>query len=204
MSFKSKDITGQRFGRLVAIKRLEKDKWGSYYWLLKCDCGNYTKTVIGNLTGGSVKSCGCLAAECMPPSGFKHGGSRTKLYHVWDAMRERCNNPNNRFYDRYGGRGITICKEWDDFAVFREWAYANGYVEGEVDIDRIDNDKGYSPDNCRWTSHRENLANTHRKITDVVNGEELTLSAMAIKYGKKYHTVYTRYIRGKRGNDLIA
>ena len=203
MSF-SKDITGQRFGRLIAVKQLEKNKWGSYYWLLKCDCGNYTKAVIGNLTCGSIKSCGCLGAECKPPLGLKHGGSRTKLYHVWDAMRERCNNPNNKAYPRYGGRGITVCKEWDDFAVFREWANANGYVEGEVDIDRIDNDKGYSPENCRWTSHRENLANTHRKITDIVNGEELTLSDMAIKYGKKYRTIYTRYIRGKRGNDLIA
>lgn len=96
-------------------------------------------------------------------NGTKHGGSGTRLYNVWTQMHQRCNNPNQRGYEYYGGRGISVCDEWHDFGVFREWAMANGYDEnaprGQCTIDRIDNDGNYEPGNCRWTTTAEQLKN---------------------------------------------
>ena len=84
----------------------------------------------------------------------KHGGRNSKLYRIWSNMKDRCNNPDCKVYSDYGGRGIKVCKEWiDDFSAFQKWALANGYKEG-LTIDRKDNDKGYSPDNCRWTDRK--------------------------------------------------
>lgn len=139
----------------------------------------------------------------MPPVMIKHGMSRSKLYHVWVSMKQRCNNENNRNYGRYGGRGISVCKEWDEFEPFMKWSLENGYREGQVELDRKDNEKGYCPDNCRFVSHKENLRNTHRKLYQVINGENITLSEAAEKYGINYRLIYQRYRRGNRGDKLI-
>ena len=154
------------------------------------------------LRSGHTKSCGCYAVE-FGFTGKRHGKSRTKLYNVWVAMRQRCTNPNDPNYARYGGRGISVCEQWEQFEAFEKWALTNGYVEGEVDLDREDNDKGYTPDNCRFISHCDNLRNTHRKCHDVINGEDITLAAASEKYGISYALIYQRYKRGKRGSDLI-
>lgn len=160
---KPKNVEGMRFGHLVAIKRTEK-KGDTYQWLCKCDCGNMTEVLVSNLTSGSTKSCGCMRK---PPVMRKHGflsrGKRPeKLYGVWVSMKQRCFNPNDVNFFRYGGRGISVCEEWkDDYEAFRNWALANGYKQG-LELDRKDNDKGYSPENCRFVTHRENLLNTHR------------------------------------------
>lgn len=144
-----------------------------------------------------------------PPLLIKHGllkkgKKREKLYNIWVAMKQRCNNPNDANFARYGGRGIKVCKEWmDDYITFKSWCLDNGYKEG-LDLDRKDNDGGYNPMNCRFITHRENLANTHRRIHDVINGEDISLSDAAYKYGLSYKLLYNRYKRGKRGNDLIA
>lgn len=199
------DLTGRKYGRLTVVGEHHRSEKSGYYWTCLCDCGNTAIVSGGNLRGGSTKSCGCLSAECKPPLGTKHGMSRTKLHNIWIAMKQRCTNPNDANYDRYGGRGIQVCDEWSDsFEVFRDWALANGYVEGKTDLDREDNDKGYSPDNCRFISHRDNLRNTHRKLHDVINGEDITLSEAAEKYGISYRLIYQRYKRGKRGDALIG
>lgn len=197
------DITGERFGRLVAVE-VDHSGPGGRYWLCQCDCGNTAVALCADLRSGTTKSCGCLAAECSPPDTTTHGMSKTKLYGVWVAMRQRCENPNDRNYARYGGRGIAVCDEWKSFEPFREWALANGYIEGKTDIDREDNDKGYSPENCRFISHKDNLRNTHRKLHDVINGEDITLSEAAEKYGISYRRIYQSYKRGKRGDALIG
>lgn len=93
-----------------------------------------------------------------------HGASNTLLYGLWGKMRQRCDNPANKSYSRYGGKGIRVCQEWDeDYAAFRDWAYANGYIEG-LTLDRVDPDQGYGPSNCRWLSRSENsrYATTYR------------------------------------------
>lgn len=175
----AKDITGQKFGRLTALRRDygEHSRNGAY-WVCKCDCGREHVVLGANLRTGRVRSCGCASIEHSRNMGKANkggngggrpaGGERLyvkerRLYNVWKGMRERCNYKDWPQYKDYGGRGITVCEEWNDFKTFMKWAYENGYDKnakrGECTIDRIDNDKGYTPDNCRWASMSVQLSN---------------------------------------------
>ncbi len=119
---------------------------------------------------------------------------RTKLYRVWDSMKQRCNNPNRKDYDRYGKRGINYCEEWEKFRNFKEWAQNNGYGEG-LTLDRIDNDKGYSPDNCRWVTHKMQNNNKRNNVYVTIKGRTQTLAQWAEEFGVNYKTVYSRIHR---------
>ena len=158
------DLTGQRFGRLLVVKRAGSDKQKRAKWECQCDCGNEAVVVSSYLINGETKSCGCLIRETIGNMNLSHGCSGTRLYGVWMHMKERCYKPSQKSYHRYGGRGITVCDEWrNDFGKFHEWAMENGYDEnaprGQCTIDRIDNDKGYSPDNCRWADMKTQIHN---------------------------------------------
>lgn len=165
---KIKDIRGQRFGLLVAIEPTgETSTNGAKIWKCICDCGNVTLLSTNHIN--TKKSCGCLrknSIENLKASHPTHGGEGTRLYGVWHHMKQRCENPHNNRYHIYGGRGITVCDEWHDFAKFRDWAIANGYDEnaprGACTIDRIDNDKGYDPDNCRWVDMKTQCSNKRK------------------------------------------
>lgn len=171
------DLTGQRFGRLTVIKLLdERSKHGEKIWLCKCDCGNEKKAVSSYLRSGETKSCGCYQKEMASKFNSFHHLSKHKLYRKFMKMIARCENPNNPSYKDYGARGITICKEWrEDFMKFYEWSINNGYSE-DLSIDRIDNDKGYSPDNCRWTTklRQNNNRRTSRYLE--YDGKRMTIA----------------------------
>ena len=154
------DLVGTRFGKLVVIR---KDKPNPSYngcmWLCKCDCGNLTVANGQNLKSGNTTSCGCYGFERRRRSVTKHGKTGTRIYRIWKAMHTRCLNPNSPPYKYYGGRGIDICEKWlNDFETFHSWAIDNGYQEN-LTIDRIDTNKGYSPDNCRWITMAEQNKN---------------------------------------------
>jgi hypothetical protein len=159
------DLAGQRFGDLLVTEYVGfQSKNNQSMWVCRCDCGNLTTVARNNL--GKTRSCGCYKRNKMREQMYKHGAKGTPLYSTWKGMRSRCNNPNNSNYHNYGGRRIQVCPEWDDFLAFREWANANGYVPG-LQIDRIDNDKGYSASNCRWVTPAMQARNkrTNRMMT---------------------------------------
>ena len=162
-----KDLTGLRFGRLVVTSREGSSPDGCASWHCKCDCGRDCVVEGAKLRKGNTKSCGCLHSDMARSRRIKHGMSGTRLYKVWKSMLQRCLNPSNKNYSRYGGRGISVCSEWrSDFLSFYDWAIANGYDDTapfqECTIDRIDNDKGYSPDNCRWCDQKTQNKNKSR------------------------------------------
>lgn len=155
-------LEGERYGKLVVMEEAESiySKTGKMIrrWKCKCDCGNITIVRHGDLRNGSTVSCGCYNYE-KESAAKTHGYSRTKLGNVFEGMKQRCNNPKNKNYEKYGGRGIKICTEWlNDPKKFFDWAIKNGYKEG-LSIDRIDVNGNYEPDNCRWADNEAQCLN---------------------------------------------
>lgn len=166
------DMTGKRYGRLIVIGRHGSSKDGLATWICKCDCGRDCVVEGAKLRKGNTRSCGCLHDEKARQRRLSHGQSGTRLYAVWKTMVQRCRNPANKNYDRYGGRGIDICDEWArDYQLFHDWAMNNGYDPNapvqKCTIDRIDNDKGYCPANCRWVDMKvQNNNRSNRRMCD--------------------------------------
>lgn len=164
------DLNGMRFGSLVA-RSLVGSKGGNALWLFKCDCGAEHIAQARHVKSGATKGCGCGRANNDWPHPPIHGDANrdaiTKLYRVWQTMRQRCNNPRSKAYRWYGAIGISVCAEWGEFAKFREWATGAGYSEG-LAIDRIDPSHGYEPGNCRWVTPAENSSRSRRwgTVTD--------------------------------------
>lgn len=176
------DLTGQKYGKLTVIEelpyRINKNGKKEYGWLCQCECGEYKETYTHLLRTGSTWRCDkCANADGV---GIKHHASQTKLYHIWQQMKERCFNPNSRNYYLYGARGITVCDEWKEFSNFQSWALANGYDENanhrtDCSLDRIDNDGDYSPDNCRWVDAKTQLRNRRNTRYHPYHGQLLTI-----------------------------
>lgn len=189
------DIIDKRFGRLVVIRRSGSDKSGKATWLCKCDCGSSVILNTSRLTTGNTRSCGCLRKEEARRNKLHHGRSHTRTHNIWVAMRKRCNNVNASNFYLYGGRGIKVCSEWD---VFENFLNDMGQCPGpKYSIDRIDNSKGYSKDNCRWGTRTIQNNNTRRNRRIEMLGRNLTLSEWAMEAGLSYGTLYSRIFESK-------
>lgn len=198
------DLTGQTYGRWHVIERA-KNKGNATMWKCKCICEKGTiRDVAGyTLRKGFSKSCGCLHNELLVERCTKHGYAKQvkkeRLYAIWSSMKKRCYNSNSQYFHDYGGRGITICVEWLDkengSKNFIEWAKSNGYKEN-LEIDRIDNDKGYSPDNCRWATEKEQANNKRNNHYITYNGERHTKKEWAEIKGLTYSALTHRIDRG--------
>lgn len=163
------DLIGQRFGRLTVVEYVGM-RGNNSFWHCVCDCGNKVDVSSGKLRSGWTQSCGCLHKELLSLRNKSHGKSGTRGYVLYASMKDRCYNEKSAEYHRYGGRGISVCDEWlSDFDLFYRWLIDSGYEEdaprGVFTIDRIDNDGGYSPDNCRLISIQQQ--NRRRKEVEV-------------------------------------
>lgn len=195
---KAPDMSGQKYGRLTVIS-YAGHKGGRPAWKCLCDCGKETVVQGRHIRSGAIKSCGCLLSELSAEQGRKsatHGMARTRLYHEWIGMKQRCNDPNYHGYDDYGGRGITICEEWrESFETFRDWALANGYRD-DLTIERKNVNGHYCPGNCKWATAEEQANNrrNNRKITYM--GETHTIAQWAEITGLSYSAIRGRLMRG--------
>lgn len=185
------DLTNQKFERLTVVRYL-----GDGYWECSCDCdGKLIRTKGSSLRTGHTKSCGCIHREAAGLQGArnkKHGDVNTRLYKIWINMKARCSNPNREDYKRYGGNGIEVCSEWEnDFESFKEWSIANGYQEN-LTIDRKDNGRGYTPDNCRWVTNKTQQRNTKRNHFISYKGQTKCISEWAEELGIKADIIYSR------------
>ena len=196
------ELVGVRFGRLV-VKECHHSTGGRVFWLCNCDCGNQSVVRHGNLTSGNTKSCGCLGEESRRKN-MEHAANmvathrysnKERLYTIWARMRQRCRNPRYNRANSYYEKGITVCKEWDDYLVFREWAYANGYRD-DLSIDRIDNDGNYCPENCRWATPKEQANNRSSNHLITFRGETLTIREWALRMKMAESTLSSRLLRG--------
>jgi hypothetical protein len=154
---KAVNRAGHKYGMLTVIRRAYKPGKNAY-WLCECECGKEVEVSACNLRSGNSKSCGCSTNRFISEKNTKHGLTNHPIYSVWEHIRSRCNYEKNNRYHRYGGRGISICKEWEDSETFVKWALESGWKPG-LQIDRIDNDGDYCPENCRFVTPGENTYN---------------------------------------------
>lgn len=205
------NLIGNTYGRLTVVDTAEDLVSASGYhtvmWKCRCECGELVTVRGKSLKGGVTKSCGCFQRDEMSERASKHGGFGSRLYAVWNSMRQRCNNENHRAYENYGGRGISICKEWDDFSKFREWAASSGYDEtaprGKYTLDRVDVNGDYSPSNCRWVDMRSQANNRRCSIQLEHDGETLNLHEWAERVGLDYTTIWKRYSKGLPADEIL-
>ena len=201
------DLTGKRFGRWFVIERAPDKVNGtrhSVMWSCRCDCGT-TKVVSGeNLKQGFTKSCGCLSVETAAARQRIHGSSGTRLYRIWKGMKERCTYKKHVRYSSYGGRGISVCDEWqNDFQAFYDWSMANGYRE-ELSIDRIDPNGNYTPSNCRWVNIEVQANNKRNNHYIEINGERKTLEDWCKQLNLKHQTVSKRLNLGWSPEEALG
>lgn len=206
---KSNELIGRKFGSLTVIEeseRVGKNKRA----LCLCDCGKHSTVIIYNLKNGHTRSCGCLRVRVATESNTSHGLSKTRFYQCWRDMIDRTTREKNSSYESYGGRGIKVCEQWEMFESFASDMYEN-YLEhsetnGELNttLDRINNDKGYNKDNCRWATVKIQSSNKRSNKRFLVKGQLLTVKEISDKFDLEYAAVRKRVSLGWNSDDLIS
>ena len=199
------DLVGETLNKLrvVEFTGYSHPKRGKVY-RCECVCGNTVDVPTAYIRKKSTYSCGCVKRP-RKDKGVKRAQVKrngTRLYRIWKNMRRRCNNPNSDYYKNYGGRGIKVCTEWDNYLVFKEWAISNGYSDG-LSIDRINNDGNYEPSNCRWATRKQQNNNARSNINITYKGETKTAAQWADEIGLTRSAIYHRINRGWNTKDII-
>jgi hypothetical protein len=193
------NIDGKRFGRMVALwhsytirKKYGKKATYKDYYECVCDCGTRKASCKHDLLIGDANSCGCLGVEARLAASKKHGASRSDIYGTWGNIIERCTNPKNPGFKNYGGRGITICERWrSSFESFRDDMGPKPTPKHTVE--RRDNNKGYSPENCSWETMLVQMRNNRRNVYFEIGGEKKTMQAWCDQFGIRRYVAYQRY-----------
>lgn len=195
---KKEVLPGERFGRLTIIKEvgtiIRAPRLYERRFLCKCDCGNEKEVSLYSMMRGYTRSCGCLASDKLGKSPGKEAeeSPRIRLHTLWKCMKDRCSPNNKKYRSSYYDRGISICAEWeDDFEAFYEWSILNGYSPF-LTIDRVDNNRGYEPNNCRWTTPKVQTNNTRKNVFMTMNGISHTVSEWAEITGINRNTLNGR------------
>lgn len=198
---KVKDMTGKQFGRWTVICFAGFNNSGAAMWQCVCECGTVRDVNGYTLRSGRSTCCGCKTYEAIRNKQivgyYKHGGKKERLYGIWHGIKDRCNNINSPQYPRYGGRGITVCEEWqNNYESFREWAISTGYDPSakkyDCTLDRIDNNKGYSPDNCEWRNMKAQSNNRSTNHIIEYDGQSHTIQEWAEIIGINSDTLLKR------------
>ena len=197
------DLTGQRFGRLTVLDYLSGHRSDPGKWRCRCVCGTIVEIATYDLKRGHAKSCGCLQRELAKERHLLHGKTNTRLYYIWSSARQRTQNQNNQKYEDYGGRGIYMCEEWNDFSAFEKWALANGYSDW-LTLDRIDVNGPYSPKNCRWANAKEQQRNRRNNVLLSLDNNIQCMSAWAEETGISTKVIHWRLSHGWTVEDALT
>ena len=188
------DLIGKVFSHLTVVSVCETD---DRFYNCVCSCGNVKRSFFVHLTMGKAISCGCVKK----PGPAKHRKIFTKAWYAWSAMKQRCLNPNHKYYHRYGGRGITICDRWHDFVNFLD---DMGEPEDDLTLERIDNDDGYHPGNCEWMPWEHQHNNKEKSIIISYDGRAQTISQWARETGLNKSMLARRYHAGLSAEEILT
>jgi hypothetical protein len=204
------DLTGLMFGELTVVRLAKRrpEHGGQYAWACKCSCGKKTVVTSRELRTGHTKSCGCLRAKTLRETATTHGQTNTPLHRVWSEMIQRCRNPNNSRYHRYGARGIKVCRRWREFENFVEdmGPRPEGMAgpRSVYSIERRDNNGHYCKKNCYWGSLYEQGANRSNNRLITYNGVTMHLAQWARDTGISSSVLFYRLRSGKKPPELFA
>lgn len=193
---------GKQYGKLKIIEYAGKSKNNNHKFLCRCDCGRITEVLLCNILNGKTKSCGCLKSNLIIKRNTKHNLSYSPLYKIYMGIKNRCYNSKDPNYKKYGEKGITVCDEWlgeNGMRKFFDWACKNGFYYEKLQngkslltIDRIDNNKGYSPNNCRWVTNKVQARNKKTSVYIEIDGEKINLRQYAEEHNIQFTTIYKR------------
>lgn len=200
MGVQAENLSGKIFCRLTVLRRSNDPKFKTPAWVCFCICGSEYETRAMSLKSGATRSCGCLNTETRTKLKTVHGASAHTAYKSWKAMMGRCHDDQDKDFAQYGGRGITVCERWHDLLKFI--ADVGERPKG-YSLERVDNNKGYSPGNCRWATPLEQGANKRNNRLVVINGNKMHVADVARKFYLTETTIVRRLNSGMTGDQLV-